>query len=461
VIPGKLRVKIFLHDVTYENAIVPCWTYLTDGLLMRNQKEIMVTLRRDVGQTHEDYPRELLRVFSDFFQLAEQGQLVDVGDSTLFNEEGLYGRKDVRGIGYVEAESFPGVETPDSPVLAGILLKNDEALIAWRLGLTRVVALLGKHHRYYPCPTWSDLNRQPVTSLTAMETSILQRVVRVRARASFYHEPNHLFLRIFPGSREYLRKIVPVIPPPTALALRTQVDPRANACLVWPVPDITESVAITPTNSDGSRKTGAFVLFVSEQSSNSIRTVEDGVAVLLTDSDWKKVRDALHSGSDILIPLTEQGGGTFSLEWWTPEAYTSPVTGETVLAESWTTHKPQGLLVPPKLFASISASRLVLLTSDRHLRERTTAEDLGAYAKEIENAVDKFFVFPERRTRRALTIHLALTRGGSMVQFVATPELNSEDTEELLTRLNGVRAPRVAGPVNLESIMALWDFAAH
>jgi len=198
VIPGKLKVKVFLHDVLYENATIPCWTYLTDGLFAHKQKEIIFTLRRGVGQRPEDYPRDFFRLFSDFFRFAEKGQLVDVGNSTLFNEEGFYGRKDFRGIGYVEPESFPGLETGDSPLLAGISLKNDEALIAWELALTRVVALLGMRYRYYPCPTWSDLDRQPVASLAAMGNSILKKVARVGVRASFYHERDHLFLRLFP-----------------------------------------------------------------------------------------------------------------------------------------------------------------------------------------------------------------------------------------------------------------------
>src|ERR1022692_2821908 len=156
VITGKLKVKVFLHDVRADNEVIPCWTYLTDGLLTHKQKEIMFTLRRDSGQRPEDYPREFFRLFDDFFRFAEQGQIVDVGDSTLFDEKGVYGRKEFRGVGYVEPERLPGVETGESPLLAGILLKNDEAVIAWRLGLTRVVALLGKHFRYYPCPPWSD-----------------------------------------------------------------------------------------------------------------------------------------------------------------------------------------------------------------------------------------------------------------------------------------------------------------
>jgi hypothetical protein len=461
VIPGKLKVKVFLHDVQYENATIPCWTYLTDGLLTHKQKEIMFTLRRDLGRRPEDYPREFFRLFFDFFRLAEQGQLVDVGSSTLFNEEGFYGCKDFRGIGYVEPESFPGVETGDSPLLAGILLKNDGALIAWRLGLTRVVALLGRHFRYYPCPTWSDLSRKPVASLAVMENSLLKNAAQVSVRGSFYQEGNQIFLRLFHASRRSLQEFFAKVGPSDALALRTQVDPRANACLVWPASETNGLEAITPPNSDGSRKTGAFLLFLSEQSSNKIQALEDGVAVFLTNGDWRNVREAFQSGSDIVIPVTGEGGGTFSLEWFKPEAYTSPVTGETFFAESWTTHTPQGISALPKLSASVSAADVVLLSEDRHLKERTTAEDLGGYVKEIENAVDKFFAFPQRKTQRKIAINVALMRDGSTIRFVATPELTAEDSQELLIHLERVRAPKVTGLVKLEYIASLWSFAVR
>lgn len=93
VIPGRLKVRIFLHEIEYEKEILSCWSYVTDGLVAQKQKEIIFTLRRDPGQKPEDYPRELLDPFATFFHYAERGQLVDVGQSTLFGETGLGGRQ--------------------------------------------------------------------------------------------------------------------------------------------------------------------------------------------------------------------------------------------------------------------------------------------------------------------------------------------------------------------------------
>ena len=111
VIPDKLKVKVFLHEIKYKNETIPCWTYLTDGLMTQKQKEIMFTLRRDKDQKLDDYPRSFLWPFRDHLSLRRKGDLVDVGGVTLFGDTGFMGHKDFRGIGYVEPQGLPGVET--------------------------------------------------------------------------------------------------------------------------------------------------------------------------------------------------------------------------------------------------------------------------------------------------------------------------------------------------------------
>jgi hypothetical protein len=458
VIPGRLKVRIFLHEIEYEKEILSCWSYVTDGLVAQKQKEIIFTLRRDPGQKPEDYPRELLDLFATFFHYAERGQLVDVGQSTLFGETGLGGDRDFRGIGYIEPQGFPGVETKGVPLLAGILLKNDEAQVAWDLGLTRVTALLGMKYRYYPCPTWSDLKREPVASLHAMEKSHLWEIARVPARASYYEERKHVFLSVLPSSRASLQGFLNKLPPAKPLALRTQPDVRANACLVWHSGH-DQPVAITPAGSDGSRKTGAFLAFIPEQDTNEIQTVEDGFFLYLTNSAWQKIRSALLSGTDVFVPPAGVGGASITVVWAKPAAYTSPVSGETYTAERWTTYNPETTL-PPKELVAVSSSRVVLLTSEHDLQERITVDDLGAYVNLIEKAVDTFFTPLERRTNRELTIQLALTAAEHEVRFIAVPDLSADVAEDLHERLQSVPSPKVGGPVKLNFILGVWSVAS-
>ncbi len=457
VIPGRLKVRIFLHEIEYEKEIFSCWSYVTDGLVAEKQKEIIFTLRRDPSQKPEDYPPELLDLFVICFHYAERGQVVDVGQSTLFDETGLGGNSDFRGVGYVEPQGFPGVETKDVQLLAGILLKNDEAQIAWDLGLTRVTALLGMKYRYYPCPTWSDLKREPVATLHAMEKSHLWEIARVPARASYYEEGNHIFLSVLPSSRACLQGFLDKLPPTKPLALKTQPDLRANACLVWHS-DHNQPVAITPPGSNGSRKTGAFLAFVPEQDANDIRMVEDGFFLFLTNITWRKIREALLSGTDIFVPPAEAPEASISVEW-AKTAYTSPVSGETYTAESWTTYEPETTNSPPKERVAVTSSRTVLLTSQQDLQARSTAEDLAAYSNAIENVVDTFFTPLERRINRVLTIQPALTAAGHLVQFIAVPDLSAALAEDLHQQLESVPSPLVGGPVKFDFILSLWSVA--
>jgi hypothetical protein len=457
VIPGKLKVKVFLHEIKYKNETIPCWTFLTDGLMSQKQKEIIFTLRREKDQKPEDYPRSFFGFFETIFHIAEKGDLVEVGDMTLFGETGFMGHKDFRGIGYVGPQGYPGVETSGVSLLAGILLKADEAQIAWNLSLTRITGLLGMKYRYYPFPTWSDLRREPVTSLGAMEKSVLGKIARVGVPASYYEQNNRIFLWVSSSGQAKLKKILDKIDPATPLALRTQVDPRANACLVWPSGQ-DQPTAITPENSDGTRKSGAFLAFVPEQKANQVRTMEDGFMLLLTNADWQKVREALLSGANVFLPASGPDTASLSVEWGKATPYTSSATGETIVADRWVTYEPQNASPPKKLIA-VGSTRIVLLTSERDLQTYTNANDLAGYINSIEKAVDTFFAPPERRTSREITIQLSLTAGDEHeVIIAAKPELTTDLADELHRRLEDLPAPKVGGPVKLDYILTVWNF---
>jgi hypothetical protein len=459
VIPDKLSVKVFVHDIINEGETIPCWSYVTDGFVAQHQKEIIFTLRRESGQNSEDYPRGFLELFATFFRYAKRGQLVDVGDSALFSGAEFLGDKDIHGIGYVEPQDLLGIETGDIPLLAAILLKGDEAQIAWDLGLTRVTALIGMKYRYYPCAIWSDLKRGPVVSLHNMYKSLLGQIARVGVRASYYEEQNHIYLSIPPSERLELQEFLGGLPATKPVALRTRPDCRANACLVWR-PGQDQPMAITPPDSDGSRKTGAFLAFVPEQNANEVRRAEDGFFLFLTNSDWQRIRQALVSGSDVFIPPSGEAGASISVEWQKAKAYTSPVTGESYFAEKWTTYHPQGTSPELKQRVAVSENRVVLLTGEHQLAVRITVEDLADYTNRIEDAVDAFFIPQEQRTRRELTIQLALTSEGHRVPFVAVPALSAGLHADLDNRLAEVRPPKVTGPVKLELILSIWAFAS-
>lgn len=457
-IPGKLSVKIFLHDISFEGETIPCWSYVTEGFAALNQKESIFTLRRESGPKPEDYPRGFLELFATLFRFTERAQPVDVGDSALFSGADFLPEKDIRGIGYIEPQGLLGVETGDAPLMAAILLKGDEAQIAFDFGLTRVTALIGMKYRYYPCPIWSDLKREPLISLREMDKSLLGKIARVGVRGSYYEERNRICLSIPPSEGPELQEFLDKLPPTKPVALRTRPDSRANACLVWR-PGQNQMMAVTPRNSDGSRKTGAFLAFVPEQSVNEVRSAEDGFFFFVTNRDWQKIREALVSGSDAFVPPEGKDGASLSIDWEKARGYTSPVTGETYFAEGWTTYQPEGTSPQLNQRLAVSLNRTVLLTSEREIASRTTAEDLGDYINKIQDTVDAFFVPQEERIKLELTIQLALKQEGHDVRFVVVPNLSADMNVDLQNQLEKVAAPKVRGPVKLELILTAWGIA--
>jgi hypothetical protein len=458
IIPGELRMKVFFHGIPYGHERISCWSYVTEGLAAHKQQEIIFTLRVGKDQKCEDFPTDFCELFALIYGHAKRGELVDVGGVTLLGENGFLGRKDFRGIGYVTARGFHGLEMGEVPPLAGIMLKGDEAQIAWNLGMTRMIGLLGKKYRYYPCPIWSDLEREPLASLQSMMDGLLAKIGRVSISGSYYEEQKHVYLSLQRSGRSNLVDYLRQVPPTMPLALMTQPDPRANACLVWS-PGQPQMMAITPPDSDGSRKTGAFLAFIPEQAEADVRAGEDGCCLLITNISWRKIREALLGGDDLYLPLAAPGGPSISIEWSKTE-YMSAVSGETCIAERWTTHYPERG-VPSKERVAISAARLVLLTPERDVEARITVEDLAGYSNMLEKAVDTFFTAHEPRTYREIGIQVAMASTGREVQFRATPDLEADAAEELLARLEKVNAPRVGGPVKFEMLLTVWGISSN
>ena len=78
-----------------------------------------------------------------------------------------------------------------------------------------------------------------------------------------------------------------------------------------------------------------------------------------------------------------------------------------------------------------------------------------SFQAELKTRYDAFFAPEERRTRRELTIQLALTPGHNVV-FVVMPALSADQNADLDNRLIKVPAPKVGGPVKLELILSVW-----
>lgn len=460
VIPGTLRARIFLHEIQDGPNKISCWTYVSDGLWAHKQKEIMFTVQRREGERAEDYPTGVFGLFATVYHYAEKGELVDAGGASMLGQSEFLGRKDIRGVGYTEPQPLPGVDAGNGPFLTAIMLKGDEARIAWDFGLARVTARLGQEYRYYPFPPWADLDREPVITSAEMDKSVVakQKIRSVDVQASFYLENGNIFIRV-PGDSKAaadLQNHILERPASEPLMFRGHVDPRAGACLVWVVGSKNPN-AISAPGSDGSRTTGAFLIMVMDRKAeaNRVQLIEDGAALYLTSPAWQKMREAMASGNNLVVPAAAKGEPNITLDW-VKTSYSSPITGEKVVSQGFESYHPTTPLAR-NTDEPISDARVTLMTSDADLKAHTSVDDLVAYLKAMDKVVNEFFAVPARRTSRDLTIEMELNAEGHRVQFVAKPELSREEAAGFLDRLNHAPAPRVTGPVKLDYSLKLWS----
>lgn len=295
---GPVQVTISSHALDTASGTIECWSYVTRGLQEFGQKELMLTLKREAGESAADYPDHPLQFVSSIVPLAAAGRLVDAGDTTRFGAAG-------NALGghfmYIGAQPLPGVDVPRG-ALAAILISNDELDTLQQCGPARVMSRLGREASHYPCPPWSDRSRVMRAQPRRTET-ILNRVPRMRARGTtaLYERRQNVRIDVSAGGRTLLKQGLESWSPDTPLALLTDVGPLADGCLVWD-PDVTALNAIGPANAKGELLAGCFLLIVAGQAHTEFRLIEDGLGLILTREDGNALRDALINGTDLRIP---------------------------------------------------------------------------------------------------------------------------------------------------------------
>lgn len=305
-----LKAHIFSHDMPTSGEPIPCWSYVTEGLIAYKQKELVLTLQRASNETPAAYPREPLALFVAIGKLAQEGRLVDVGGVTQFGAETFLGYH----LTYIWPQPLAGVTIPRS-ALQVILVTEDEVKAVMEFGVTRLMARLGQASSYYPCPPWSDRKRPGLSFAEMRQCSLLARIQGYHASgASVLIESQQTILRVLRQTHDRLAAALTQLPTNSVFALLTDLDSQADGCLTWEVGQ-SVATAITPPNSSGARLSGCFVIFVPEQQKTKILLKEDGVVVMLTDRAWSHLRSGLLEHKDITVSTPE--GNLFRVQWVT------------------------------------------------------------------------------------------------------------------------------------------------
>ena len=308
-IPDQLTVTFYAHDVA-DGRAGNFLTAVTEGLIKRRQRELVLTLKLAENDDVSDHLREISRFFVTVLRWAEQRNLVDAGGVTRFGKRGMFGRSG-NGFLYVDARPIRGVTMPGR-ALAAISVDAAEVETALAHGVYRVLARIGEQSGCFPFPTWSDLARRGVSSPREAE-SALSKISRTRAPGvHFVVEGKNLRVRIPKSARGILAHGVGSLDAGTPFALLTEPAANADALLVW-YPGQAEAKATYAEGSEGARLTGGCLTVVPGGQRNEIRVLEDGYTLLLSSDAWGSLASALLGERTISLPMAD--GATLELEW--------------------------------------------------------------------------------------------------------------------------------------------------
>lgn len=427
VIPGQLAVTIHSHEVQSQAGAVPCWTYVTEGLSKHRQAEMVFTLVRRSGDA--GFPQEPLQFFQTIDHVARAGNFVTAGGFTQFGARKFLGRN----VAYIPAQPLPGVEIP--PFAIGAILVTDEEVTALQeLGVTRLMSRLGKLARYYPCPPWSDPQR-PGLEFSKQPTALAQ-VARMRPPGCHvYQTGERVVLALAKGTGDQAASCLATLPAKAAVALLTELDERADGCLVWE-PGQTEREAISPPGSTGQRICGCFLMLVSGQAEEKVTILEDGFAALLTTASWQALLNALRKEQGLLI-TTPVGGLPLSIQWYS-HAYENPIDGKTYVADGgWQSHPPDSNSKSDALQKKVVVDHVRLLTAEAQIADRTTVEQLARFIKQLEERAISVLDKCDRACELLLQIR-CLPEGHDVLAIKNQGEVPRELTEELTGALKQI-----------------------
>lgn len=311
IIPNQLAISIHLQYITVGGKSVPCWSYVSEGLISLKRKEVTFTLQAGEGEDTNKFPTQPLQLFLLIYKYASQ-KAIDSGDVIKLGDKGLFGFPAL-------AFLFPLIQIPNvafnRPTLSAILLTEAEYVTAHTYGLTRVIARLGYEQKRYPCFAANARNRTSLNWQSIIQKSVLKNMRRMPLKqASVYmFGGDHVVLDLPVAARGALANAFKNHPGNKPLNLLLQLQPQHEGCLVW-LPDSGATEMHMRLNTSGESIAGSFIQLIPGQAHCGAVILEDGFVMQFTTEDWLSFIDAVAGGRFLQIHGSD-GGMDFILSW--------------------------------------------------------------------------------------------------------------------------------------------------
>jgi hypothetical protein len=322
LVPKRLVVSITQIELLGRGSHIPCWIFVTEGMLAFKQKEFVLALRIDNAEERKKFPKAPIQLFMHLFKSVAQKKRFHIGDVTPLGEKGLMG---YMGIGYThELINGEGLKLPKAS-LTCMLLTKEELLAARTVGLTRVLARMGYEQNRFPANAWNETTRTGTAMQAVMQGTEFKKIKCLPL--------SHCSINLINGDKVSLI-LSPVIHAIAVgylklhgannkIGFTTQLLPYHEGALVWlPVKDVVE-MNLHP-DSNGELIAGSF-LILSRGDQAGASMLEDGFMVNLDNDAWIAFQNAIVRKQNINIAPT---GNDMAFEVvWNTAANTDAVSG--------------------------------------------------------------------------------------------------------------------------------------
>ncbi|WP_455206465.1 TGF-beta receptor interacting domain-containing protein [Kaarinaea lacus] len=311
VVPKRLIVNVYHHDLPGKGSQIPCWIFVTQGMVALKQREIVLVLRFTKDDDGKKFPKTPLPLFMFLFKALLQKKRFVTGDVIRFGEKGLLG---FAGMGFTFGNlTARQIQLPPH-YLSCVLLTSEELVAAQAFGLTRVLARMGFESNRFPFNPWNDTERHSLPMQAVIKHSQFRNIKALPLKHSSVNlvAGDKVVLLLPVAMHGVISGFIKEQGGANQLAFITQLLPYHEGALVWlPEKDSIE-MNVNP-DAEGGIIAGSFVLLSRGESSGAIM-LEDGFNVQFDQEAWLALRNAIARKQNVVI-TPSRGDMEFSLLW--------------------------------------------------------------------------------------------------------------------------------------------------
>jgi hypothetical protein len=183
----------------------------------------------------------------------------------------------------------------------------------------------------------------------------------------------------------------------------------------------------------------------------------DTVTVLLRDTTWKKIRDAIQGFRDVSINLED--GMCFRLQW-KKTIYHNPIDGSEYRA-NWTSYNSQEA-PPPSKNSHVLLDSIILLVQppNGHIEVKELTAYINQVVAVVENTIP---VTPiqnqgDGSVGRQLVIEIEIPKCKGWLKMSAYPSMNGLPTMQIFPQIATLIQPQCLSRFKFQLMIGLWGY---